>query len=80
MDEILKCPLCHTDLNYARRKYYPNSKTGKCMCGTYVDAINENTWKEKEWLERHELWENGKLGFNVIYQRLDEIYKNYNNG
>jgi len=65
----MKCPVCHTNLNYI-----PNIKVGRCICGNYVDNITEDTWKEERYLRIHEKWEAGEYGYNMIYERLNELY------
>lgn len=59
----IKCPTCHTNLTNVR----------KCLCGCYVENCDENTWKQPEWMARHELWENGEFGYNIIYVRINEL-------
>ena len=67
---MIKCPVCHTDLEYIL-----GQKVGRCICGNYVENVTPDTWKKPECLEMHELWEQGKIGYNMIYSRLDKLYK-----
>lgn len=62
----IKCPLCHT---------YNDHLVGRCICGMYLDSITSETWKEQKYLDQHDRWEQGLLGYNLIYSRLAELKK-----